>query len=67
MPEELNRILNSNKELNTSFKALIPGKRHEYCEYISEAKREATKLKRLEKITPMIIKGVGLYDKYKNC
>ncbi|WP_418654730.1 hypothetical protein [Tenacibaculum soleae] len=26
-----------------------------------------TKQKRLKKIIPMILKGVGLYDKYKNC
>jgi uncharacterized protein YdeI (YjbR/CyaY-like superfamily) len=46
---------------------MTPGKQREYCEYISEAKRDATKLKRLEKIIPMIIEGVGLNDKYKNC
>ena len=67
VPDELNSVLKSNTELNTSFKALTRGKQREYCEYISEAKREATKLKRIEKITPMIIQGVGLHDKYKNC
>ncbi|WP_330443122.1 hypothetical protein [Flavobacterium sp. C4GT6] len=29
------------------------------------AKREATKLSRLEKIKPMILKGIGLNDKYR--
>ncbi len=67
IPDELNTILKSNAELNKSFKALTPGKQREYCEYIKETKREATKQKRLEKITPMIIQGVGLNDKYKNC
>ncbi len=50
-----------------SFKALTPGKQREYCSYVADAKREATKLTRIEKITPMILNGVGLHDKYKNC
>ena len=66
VPKEFKSILKTNKELNSSFSALTPGRQREYCEYIVEAKREVTKLKRLEKITPMIIQGVGLHDKYKN-
>ena len=46
---------------------LTPGKQREYAEYIQTAKQDATKQTRLEKITPMILKGVGLNDKYKNC
>lgn len=67
LSDELSAVLKSNSELNTAFKALTPGKQREYNEYITEAKREATKQKRIEKITPMIIQGVGLHDKYKNC
>ena len=67
IPAELDAVLKTNAQLNSSFKALTPGKQREYCTYINEAKREATKLSRIEKITPMIIKGMGLYDKYKNC
>ncbi|MBC3846797.1 YdeI/OmpD-associated family protein [Winogradskyella echinorum] len=67
IPDELTAILKSNSELNSAFNALTPGKQREYCEYIETAKREATKQSRLEKITPMIIAGVGLHDKYKNC
>lgn len=67
IPKELSTVLKANGELNTSFKALTPGKQREYCEYIESAKREATKQTRLDKITPMILKGVGLNDKYKNC
>lgn len=53
--------------LKAHFKMLSPGKQKEYALYISEAKLEATKLRRLEKIKPMIMNGVGLHDKYKNC
>ncbi|MGG5487071.1 YdeI/OmpD-associated family protein [Gaetbulibacter sp. NE] len=67
IPKELSTVLKANGELNTSFKALTPSKQREYCEYIESAKRETTKQTRLDKITPMILKGVGLHDKYKNC
>jgi len=42
-------------------------KQREYSEYISEAKRETTKVTRLKKITPLIEAGKGLHDKYKKC
>lgn len=67
IPEELNLVLKTKSDVNDSFKALTPGKQREYCAYITEAKREATKLTRIEKITPMILNGVGLHDKYKTC
>ncbi|WP_431158490.1 YdeI/OmpD-associated family protein [Winogradskyella poriferorum] len=67
IPNELKTAFSANKDLQVAFKAFTPGKQREYCEYIASAKREATKLSRLEKITPMILDGVGLNDKYKNC
>jgi len=67
IPQELKAVLNKNATLRKSFNALTPSKQREYCEHITTAKREATKLSRLGKITPMILQGVGLYDKYKNC
>lgn len=67
VPSELQFILSSNDTLNNSFKSLSPGKQREYCDYIESAKRDATKQTRLKKITPMILNGVGLNDKYKNC
>lgn len=67
IPEELEALLKDNSELNSAFGNLTKGKQREYADHISEAKREATKQKRLEKITPMILSGVGLHDKYKNC
>jgi len=67
IPDELQQILNEDTNLLENFKSLTPYKQREYCEHIASAKREATKLSRLEKITPMILNGVGLHDKYKNC
>lgn len=67
IPDELNQVFKVKYDVNDSFKALTPGKQKEYCNYISDAKREATKQTRIEKIIPMILSGVGLHDKYKNC
>lgn len=67
IPVELKSTLNANNLLNEAFNTLTPGKQKEYAEYIEKAKREATKISRLEKIIPMILSGIGLYDKYKNC
>lgn len=67
IPNELKHLTTTNPSFKNSFNLLSPYKQKEYCEYISSAKREATKQSRLEKITPMILRGVGLNDKYKNC
>ena len=67
IPKELKAHFKMHTDLESNFKALTSGKQREYCSYIAEAKREATKQSRLDKITPMILKGVGLHDKYKNC
>ncbi|GAB5399800.1 MAG: YdeI family protein [Aureisphaera sp.] len=67
IPPELKDALEKNKDLKTAFEKFTPGKQREYAEYIGAAKREATKLSRLEKITPMILEGIGLNDKYRNC
>ncbi len=67
LPEQLIAHLNQTPKLKLAFEALSPGKRKEYAQYVEEAKQEKTKLSRLEKITPLIEKGVGLHDKYKNC
>lgn len=66
IPKELQIALETNKNFQAAFKALTPGKQREYCEHIASAKQEKTKMSRLKKIKPMILKGVGLNDKYKN-
>lgn len=67
IPKELKELFKNDSSLTSSFDNLSNYKQREYCEYISSAKREATKQSRLEKITPMILNGLGLNDKYKNC
>jgi uncharacterized protein YdeI (YjbR/CyaY-like superfamily) len=51
--------------LKSAFENLSPGKKKEYIVYINEAKQLTTKKRRLEKIIPMILNGIGLNDKYR--
>ncbi len=67
IPDDLQKQLDINTVLKEKFESLSLSCKREYAAYISEAKRETTKQKRLEKIIPMIIKRVGLHDKYKKC
>lgn len=64
-PALLTEALNKSKKLKAAFEQLTPGRKKEYMLYLEEAKQEATKIKRLEKITPMILDGHGLNDRYK--
>lgn len=67
VPTALTSALKVNSVLADAFQLLTPGKQREYAEYIATAKREDTKLSRIKKIKPMIIKGLSLNEKYKNC
>ncbi|MEL6971577.1 MAG: DUF1801 domain-containing protein [Bacteroidota bacterium] len=65
VPPEMAALFTSEPDYQLAFDSFTPGKQREFAEYITEAKREATKLSRLEKIKPMLLNGVGLNDKYK--
>ena len=65
IPELLQQKLQADAKLKTSFESFSPYKQKEFCEYVAEAKQEATKLRRLDKVLPMIFDGVGLNDKYR--
>lgn len=61
----LQKELDNNIALATAFQQFSPYKQKEFLEYIETAKREETKLLRLEKIKPMILENIGLNDKYR--
>ena len=65
IPKLLEETFSKDEDLKAQFEKLTPGRQREYAEYISTAKQDTTKLRRLEKILPMIKKGVGLNDKYQ--
>ncbi|MBC2839926.1 YdeI family protein [Robiginitalea sp. SC105] len=67
LPTELKVSLAANAATKKAFEALPPYKQRDYAEYIETAKKDATRKRRLQKILPMIERGIGLNDKYRNC
>lgn len=65
IPEKLNQALNTDENLKLAFDALSRGKQIEYADHIGSAKQDATRINRLRKCVPMILKGIGLNDKYR--
>lgn len=66
IPQGLKAVLNTNAKLKKCFNKLSLSHQREFCNYIEEAKREATKQRRLDKIVPMLINGTSLNDKYRD-
>jgi uncharacterized protein YdeI (YjbR/CyaY-like superfamily) len=65
MPEIFQKELDVDINLAEAFLKFSPYKQKEFLEYITVAKREETKRSRIEKIKPMILKKIGLNDKYR--
>lgn len=65
VPELLQEEFSNDKKLKEAFELLSLACRNEYIEYVADAKKDETKLRRIEKIKPMILDGIGLNDKYK--
>lgn len=58
-------FLESNAAVKAAFESFSLTRKKEFAEYIDTAKQEKTKEARLEKITPMLLEGIGLNDKYR--
>ena len=65
VPAELDAAIKKSAKLKQAFNALTPGKQRDYADHVGSAKQGKTRLSRLEKITPMVLAGQGLDDKYK--
>lgn len=65
IPALLTNALMERPQAKQAFEKLSKSCRREYADYIAEAKREETKIRRIEKIIPMIIDSKGLNDKYR--
>jgi len=61
----LKAALDSDQNLKAAFETFRTAQQCDFADYISSAKQEATKQRRLEKILPLIQSGIGLNDKYK--
>lgn len=66
VPPELEAALAKSAPARRAFEALTPGKQREYAAHVADAKQAATKARRVEKILPMIRRGVGLHDRYRS-
>lgn len=65
LPSELDSILNKNISIKHYFDALAPSHKKEYIEYITSAKKEETKMRRLTKVEEMLNAKRSLNDKYR--
>lgn len=66
VPPSFQELFDKDKGLEQKFQSLAPYKQREYYEYINTAKQEKTKLSRMTKCIPLIEKGMGLNDVYRN-
>jgi uncharacterized protein YdeI (YjbR/CyaY-like superfamily) len=62
MPEEFINQLEEAPGLQDAFEALTPGRQRAYLLYFSAPKQAKTRVARIEKCTPQILKGKGLND-----
>jgi len=59
--------LDAEPKVKEFYNSMAPSHQRDYANHISEAKQEATKLRRLEKCMNILREGKGLHDKYKDC
>jgi uncharacterized protein YdeI (YjbR/CyaY-like superfamily) len=64
IPKELTTALKKNKLANETFENFSPSHKREYAEWISEAKTEATKIKRLKTAMEWLAEGKPRMWKY---
>ena len=62
IPEEFQVKLDEIPALKAAFDALTPGRQRGYILYFSAAKQSKTRMSRVEKCMPQILKGKGLND-----
>ena len=67
VPDDLAAALKKNKKAAATFAAFSPTNQREYVEWISEAKREETRVKRLETTIGWLAEGKIRNWKYVNC
>jgi uncharacterized protein YdeI (YjbR/CyaY-like superfamily) len=62
VPEEFQERLDDDPELAEAFHALTPGRQKGYLLHFAGAKQAATRVARVAKQAPRILKGLGLHD-----
>jgi uncharacterized protein YdeI (YjbR/CyaY-like superfamily) len=67
VPDDLARALSTNDSARATFDKFPPSHRREYIEWITEAKTQATRTKRLETAVEWMAEGKSRNWKYMNC
>ncbi|GAB3366505.1 hypothetical protein GCM10027431_08580 [Lysobacter rhizosphaerae] len=67
VPDDLAAALKKNARARATFDAFPPSCRREYVEWITEAKREETRARRLEQAVEWMAEGKRRNWKYENC
>lgn len=67
LPADLAAALKGNANAQGHWDAFSPGKRRDYVEWVLEAKREETRVKRIETIVAQVAEGKDRNWKYKSC
>ena len=67
VPDDLNAALQKNKQVLAAFANFSPSHKREYIEWITDAKTEATRTKRLTTTIEWLVEGKPRNWKYMNC
>lgn len=67
VPPVLTSALKKNRKAKTTFDELNPSQQRDYIEWITEAKRDETRTKRLETTIEWLAEGKSRNWKYENC
>ncbi|OEK01046.1 hypothetical protein BFP97_05780 [Roseivirga sp. 4D4] len=66
VPEELQTKFDEDPSLQNAFESLTPGRQRGYIIHFSQPKQSKTRVSRIEKCIPKILKGEGFHDHYKS-
>jgi len=67
VPDYFLAALRKNKEALAVFEAFSPSHQREYVEWVTDAKQEATRAKRLAQAIEWMAEGKSRHWKYENC
>jgi uncharacterized protein YdeI (YjbR/CyaY-like superfamily) len=62
IPDELKSMFTKNAKLKKAFESLTPGRQRAYIFHFAGAKQSTTRIARIEKYIPKILKGKGMMD-----
>ena len=67
LPADLGKAMRGNKPALAAWKAFTPGKQREYSDWITSAKTEDTRARRVAQAVEWIQEGKSRHWKYQNC